>query len=83
MTYTDVLEDDDNDPGIHIGQLGAAIAAWSWMQDGETPQTVAAAAATFNTTIEIVRRAVEEHPWTFLCGPSDNRAAQTIEHDGE
>ncbi len=56
---------------------------WAWMQCSPTPQTVAAAALTFNTTPAQIRAALEEHPWCEWTGPDDNPALQLIEHDGE
>ena len=32
---------------------------------------------------EMVRQAVEWHPWMLLSGPADDATKQTIEHDGE
>lgn len=81
--YTEILDDDDDEPGIHERTLGSAIATWAWMQDSPTPQTVASASLAFNTTPEIVRRVIEQHPWAFISGPSDDPTKQIIEHDGE
>lgn len=80
--YTDILSDDSDEAGIHVGQLAEAISVWAWMQQNG-PQTVAAAALTFNTTPQHVREAIEIHPWAFLSGPSDDPLKQVIEHDGE
>jgi hypothetical protein len=80
--YTEILSDDDEECGIHLGQLGAAIATWAWMQS-DHPQSVAMAALTFNTTTQNVRDAIAVHPWAFLSGPSDDPTKQVIEHDGE
>ena len=86
--YTQILSDEDEDAGIHIGQLGEAISVWAWMQQSDTPQTVASAAITFNTTPQNVRDAIKVHPWAFLTGyngvwSEDNPMEQFIEHDGE
>lgn len=81
--FTDILKEGSDEPGISIDQLGAAIAYWSWMQDGNDAQTVATAALMFNTTPDIVRRALEVYPWTLCSGPDDDPTKQIIEHDGE
>jgi hypothetical protein len=81
--YANILSDDDDEAGIHIGQLAEAISVWAWMQQGDEPQTVAMAAMTFNCSMENVRRAIDIHPWAFLTGSLDDPANQRIEHDGE
>ena len=82
--YTDILPDDNTEPGIHRGDFATAVSVWSWMQQGDEPPTVAAAALAFNTTPDLVRVAVRDGYWTFLC-PDDERdpTKQHIEHDGE
>ena len=59
--YTEILRDDDDEAGVHLGQLGEAVSVWAWMQDSNEPQTVATAALTFNTTPELIRQAVVVH----------------------
>lgn len=81
--YTEILSDDSVEVGIHQHQLGEAVSVWAWMQSSPTPQTVTAAAVAFNTTPELIRAAIEEHPWCFWSGPDDDPTKQTIEHDGE
>jgi hypothetical protein len=81
--YTDILGDHSDEPGIQQSQLGDAVSVWAWMQSGATPQTVATAALTFNTTPALIRFAIDGHPWCFWSGPDDNPALQLIEHDGE
>jgi hypothetical protein len=81
--YDNILDDDDSEAGIHEGQLAEAISVWAWMQSSPKPQTVAAAALTFNTTPALVRRVIAIHPWAFLTGPDDDPTKQRIEHDGE
>lgn len=81
--YTEILSDEDDDAGIHVGQLAEAVSVWAWMQAGDEPQTVATAALTFNTTPALIRQAIEIHPWAFLTGPDDDPTKQRIEHDGE
>ncbi|MDG3444668.1 hypothetical protein [Nitrospirillum amazonense] len=77
--FTDILPD-DADTGVTWTALSGAISTWAWMQ--ERPVTVAEAAATFNTTPEHVREAIDQHPWAYLEGDGDDPTAQFIEHDG-
>jgi hypothetical protein len=82
--YTEILSDDDEDAGIHERDLITAIQVWTWMQDSATPQTVAATALAFNTTPDIVRKAVRDAYWMFLVPDrEDDPIKQTIEHDGD
>lgn len=81
--YTEILSDESDEAGIHQHQLGEAVSVWSWMQQGDSPQTVASASLTFNTTPELIRAALDEHPWAFWTGPKDDPTKQDIEHDGE
>lgn len=82
--YTDILPDHINEPGIHQSQLAEAISVWTWMQAGPHAQTVASVARAFNTTVQIIRDAIDIlHPWIFVTGPDDDPEKQLIEHDGE
>lgn len=81
--FIDILCDDSAEPGILQRQLGEAVSVWAWMQQGDEPQTIATTALTFNTTPELVRSALDEHPWASWIGPYDDPTKQLIEHDGE
>jgi hypothetical protein len=81
--YDEILSDEDEDAGIHLGQLGEAVSVWAWMQHGDGSQTVATAAITFNTTPDWIRRAINQHPWAFLTGDFNDPTKLKIEHDGE
>jgi hypothetical protein len=78
-----MIEDDDERPGIHGNDISNAIQCWSIMQNRET--SVAEAAVAFNTTPEIVRRAIEDHYWMFPEWPDTETdpAKQIFGHDGE
>src|ERR1700730_4753047 len=58
MLYTEILPDDTDQPGITKQQFETAISVWTWMQPGDEAPNVAATAASFNTTPEIVRDCV-------------------------
>ena len=88
MPFTDFVDRHDDEPGISIDQLAAAVSVWAWMQESDKPQTVAAAALAFNTTPQFIRDAIEIHPWAFLTGHNGewseiDPTKQFIEHDGE
>lgn len=63
-------------PGIE--DFADAVQMWSILQN-RTDTTIEEAAAVFNVPIEMVRQAVEDHPWMFLEGKDGN----VIGHEGE
>ena len=79
MLYTEILPDDTDQPGITKQQFETAVSVWTWMQPGNEAPTVAATAASFNTTPEIVRQCVRESEWMFLDGPDDDPTRQRVE----
>lgn len=63
-----------------------AIGIWVYTNEGGGKRpTVADAARAFNTTVELVREAVGEHPWLDLSGigEGDDPETQIIVSDGE
>jgi len=72
-----------DDAGVFFDDFTTAVATWSWMRPGDQPPTVREAAQAFTCTDDVIRRAVEEHPWMFLTGPDDDPTKQRIEADGE
>ena len=79
MLYTEILPDDTDQPGITKQQFETAVSVWTWMQPGDEAPTVAATAASFNTTPEIVRQCVRASEWMFLEGPDDDPTKQRVE----
>jgi hypothetical protein len=63
-------------PGIE--DFADAIQTWSILQN-RTDTTIEEAAAVFNVPIEMVRQAVEHHPWMVLEGKDGN----VIGHEGD
>lgn len=63
--------------------LANAIQVWDLLRDSATPSMVADAAKAFNVPGAIIIAAVEEHPWMFIAGPTDDYTKCSIEHDGE
>jgi hypothetical protein len=79
MLYTEILPDDTDQPGITKHQFETAVSVWTWMQPENEAPTVAATAASFNTTPEIVRESVRGSEWMFLDGPDDDPTKQRVE----
>lgn len=79
MLYTEILPNDTDQPGITKEALHNAISVWTFMQPGELAPTVAATAASFNTTPEIVRECVRASQWMFLDGPDADPTKQYID----
>jgi len=80
--FTAFERDDNADTGVMWGSFVTAIAIWVYVNGGQRTLTVAEAALAFNTTPELVREAVAEHPWLYS-PHHDDPAKQTIESDGE
>lgn len=80
-------DDDGWDVGdtgqVGISLFGNAIQVWSAFQQRNDDVTIAEAAVAFRCTPQMVRAAVDAHPWMFVAGPDDDFSKQTIEHDGE
>lgn len=72
---------DDEYVGIPWSHFEAAISVWSWVQRREI--TVAETAKVFNTSCEIIVRAVLNSSHMHLVGPEGSYDLQFIEHDGE
>lgn len=78
----DMFRSEEDDVGLGLAEFGNALSAWSWMQKRDV--TVAQAARAFNTSPELVIKAVADHPWMFIVGADDvGPELQFIEHDGE
>lgn len=65
----------DEDGNICESEFANALSVWLAAQERDGV-TVAEAALAFNATPEVIRQAVDLHPWMFLAG-------DVIEHDGE
>jgi hypothetical protein len=79
MLYTEILPNDTDQPGITKEAFENAVSVWTFMQPGEQAPTVAATAASFNTTPEIVRECVRASQWMILDGPDDDPTRQRID----
>lgn len=82
-TFTaDMFRSEDEHIGLGLDQFGNALSAWAWMQRRDV--TVAQAARAFNTSPELVIKAVADHPWMFIVAAEGTGPDwQFIEHDGE
>lgn len=75
-------ENSDEDAGIPWENFMTALQVWSFMRPSDTQATIREAADEFDVTDDVVRMAVDEHPWMFLGGPDDDPTKQYIDHDG-
>lgn len=75
--------DPGDEAGVFFDDFVVAVGVWSWMQQGDVPPTVRAAAQAFCVTDDVIRKAIDAHPWCFLSGPDDDATKQLIEADGE
>ena len=74
-------QDDEQPIGPALSDFAAALCTWRTMLMRDA--TVSAAAAAFNTTPELVVKAVEGHPFMLITGPEGASAGyQFIELDG-
>lgn len=76
----DVSEDDDGGWNLEgsgnpsVSLFSSALQVWAACQ--EESVTVDAAALAFNVRPELIRQAIDHHPWMYLSG-------DVIEHEGE
>lgn len=80
--FTEFERDPDAMTGVMFDNFITAIGVWVYVNEGRRYLTVAEAALVFNTTPELVREAVQTHPWLYS-RPHDDPAKQLIESDGE
>lgn len=71
----------DDEAGIMMDGLGAALVTWCAMQN-RSGVTVREAATAFNTTDAVIREAVEDAHWIDFHGPDDDPTKQVLELDG-
>jgi len=72
-------------PGCHLytGYFANAVQVWSSLQEPEDV-SVGTAALAFNCAAEIIKQAVEHHPYMYLSADEgDPLHEHKIEHDGE
>jgi len=72
--FTQFERDEDAPVGVMWRDFVTAVGVMVYTAN--TPPTVEAVALAFNTTRDLVREAVDEHPWLFISG-------DRIESDGE
>lgn len=78
----DMFRSEDEHVGLGLDQFANALSAWAWMQRRDV--TVAQAARAFNTSPELVIKAVNDHPWMLIAGAEGaGPELMFIEHDGE
>lgn len=72
----------DKEAGVGVMFEDFITAVGMMVYTNERKVTVAEVALAFNTTPDLVREAVAEHPWLYTDHNADP-AQQTIESDGE
>lgn len=82
MFLMEHVEQNDDEAGVHLEDIGRALMIWATMNHGRDV-SVRAAAGAFNTTEQIVCAAVKVDAWAFLVGPDDDPTQQWIDVDGE
>lgn len=84
MPFTEFERDATAATGVFFRDFITALATWVYTNEGDYECTVAEAALAFNTTPELVREAIEGHPWLLLRGADEtDPTKQVIESDGE
>lgn len=85
--FTEFERDKAASSGVMFEDFISAVGVYVYTNEGDYQVSVADVAQAFNTTVELVREAVDGHPWLFLRDSSrankQNPAMQYIESDGE
>lgn len=68
--------------GVMFDDFVTAVGMYVYTNEGKRDVSVADVALAFNTTPELVREAVEDHPWLVSYDDTDP-AKQIIHSDGE
>jgi hypothetical protein len=77
-------EEQDEEAGIRIGDLGRALVIWVSMNEESGGKiSVAQAAKGFNTTGDVIREAIENAAWIDYDNSTADPEKQFIEVDGE
>jgi hypothetical protein len=79
----DFFVGEDDEAGIPWDNFLTALQVWSFLRPSDERATVQEAADQFDVTTDVIRQAVNEHPWMLLMGPDDDPTKQQIDHDGE
>lgn len=69
--FTEFERDPDATVGVMWDDFVTAVAMYQATNGGIYAVSVADVAETFNTTVELVREAVDEHPWLYRTEDSD------------
>lgn len=82
MAFTSFERDPDAEVGVMWDGFLTAVSVFVYTNEDTRRVTVADVALAFNTTPELVREAVAEHPWLYT-REHDDPAQQIIESEGE
>ena len=70
------------DLGVQWSDFVTAVGVYVYVNEKNGEPTIACIARAFNTTPDLVREAVEEHPWLYS-DHDDDPQLQTVGSDGE
>jgi hypothetical protein len=72
MWTRDLFVSEDDDVGVKLSNLSAALQTWVMMRGQARPEaspcTVGEAMATFNTSMDVIEEAVREGYWLYQVG---------------
>lgn len=80
--FTEFERDPDVGVGVMWEQFITAVGIWVYTNENARRPTIAEAALAFNTTVDLIREAVDDHPWLYS-PPDADPAKQEIWSDGE
>lgn len=80
--FTNFERDENAEIGVMWRSFVTAVGIYVYTNEGARKVSVADVALAFNTTPELAREAVQEHPW-LCCGADGDPSQALIESDGE
>jgi hypothetical protein len=81
-TFTEFERDENAGTGVFFNHFITAVGIYVFTNEGTRDVSVADIAMAFNTTPDLAREAINEHPWLFL-HDHDDPANAIVESDGE
>ena len=76
------FERDAEKMGVMFHDFVTAVGIYTYTNEGDRTVTIADIATAFNTTPDLAREAVGDHPW-LVSHHNDDPTKQTVESDGE
>lgn len=81
--FTEFERDKTASSGVMFEDFITAVGTYVYTNEGDYQVSVADVAQAFNTSVELVREAVDAHPWLCLAGHAETPTDQFIQSDGE